>query len=197
MSNMEPEGPPSATALVISAMVFYALMSLLGLGFIEAMDLDPWVLIFGDGETVAMDTLYGAIAGLLVVALTWLVRNHPAVKELNKEFRDLLGSPSSLAIACLALSSAIGEELLFRGALQQSVGITAATLCFGLMHGGLNPKYRLWALFATGAGFLLGGLAILTDNLLAPILCHMTVNYFNLHLVCGQTENENDDKCAG
>jgi membrane protease YdiL (CAAX protease family) len=194
---MEPEEHPSTRALVVSALAFYALMALLGLAVIEALDLDPWVLIFGDGDTVPTDTLYGVIAGLGVVGLTWLVRNLKSVKELNKEFRELLGSPSSLAIACLALSSAIGEEILFRGALQESIGLTAATLCFGLMHGGLNPKYRVWALFATASGFLLGWLAILTDNLLAPILCHMTVNYFNLHLVCARMETENDDTCAG
>ena len=59
----------------------------------------------------------------------------------------------------------------------------------GIGGGGFNARFRLWALFAFGAGLLLGGLTLWTNNLLAAILCHLTVNYFNLHTVI-QEEDE-------
>jgi membrane protease YdiL (CAAX protease family) len=181
---VEPEDKPSTTALVVSALVFYALMAVIGTLVLGASGQDPTVLIFGDGTRVGIDTLWGAGAGLGVVGLTWFLRNLKAVVELNEEFRDTLGSPSSAAIAILAVSSAIGEELLFRGALQETIGFWWTVCIFGLMHGGFSRKFRVWAIFATLAGILLGWLAEMTGNLLAPMLCHLTVNYFNLHLVC-------------
>ena len=36
---------------------------------------------------------------------------------------------------------------------------------------------------ATGMGFALGGLFILTNSLLAPILCHLLVNAINLRRI--------------
>ena len=194
---IEPEERPSTTALVVSALVFYGLMIVLGTGLLEFTDADALTLIFGSGTTVKEDTLYGAGCGLLVVAVTYLFRNQKPVQRLNEEFREILGAPSSQAIAILAISSAVGEEILFRGALQETIGFFPTVICFGLMHGGLSPKYRVWALFATLAGVLLGWLASYTGNLLAPIICHMTVNYFNLHLVWGQTEAGKHDQCEG
>ena len=79
----------------------------------------------------------------------------------------------------------MGEELLFRGALQPLLGFWITAALFGLLHGGTAPRFRSWALFALASGLLLGGLAVYTDNLLAPMLCHLTINYFNLHLVVG------------
>ena len=189
---IDPDDRPSPTALVISALVFYGLMSVVGLAILATMNVSASALIFGTGETVAQDTLYGCVSGILVVGLTWMFRNLKTVKRLNDEFRSLLGSPPTSAITVLAITSAIGEEILFRGALQEFIGFYPTVVCFGLMHGGLSATYRAWAIFATLAGLLLGWLSLLTGNLLAPILCHMTVNYFNLHLVCGQTEAEKD-----
>ena len=44
---------------------------------------------------------------------------------------------------------------------------------------------RPWTIFALVLGFALGGLLLLTGSLLAPILAHFTINYFNLHQIEG------------
>lgn len=184
MDEPNPDAPSSG-ALVLTAGVFYLLMSLVGLGLLLVQDLDFEASILGDGSQVGRDCLLGAGTGLLVVGLTWLCRGLEAVQTLNEELRALLGRPSSLAIAVLAVSSAVGEEILFRGALQPLLGFWITALLFGLLHGGSSRRFRLWTVFAMAAGLLLGWLATYTENLLAPILCHMTINYFNLHLVVG------------
>jgi membrane protease YdiL (CAAX protease family) len=177
------EKTPSAESLVISALVFYTLMTLMGLGMMFAQDLPVSTAVFGDGKTVLRDTALGSISGLAVVFLTWAARNWPRMKELNEEFKSLLGRPGTGAIAALAVSSAIGEEVFFRGGLQSLLSFWPTALIFGLMHGGTGRRFRLWAVFATVAGMLLGWLTEETNNLLAAILCHLTINYFNLHLV--------------
>ncbi len=63
------------------------------------------------------------------------------------------------------------EELFFRGLLQGEIGVPAASLVFGLLHG---PSRALWPLaaWATGAGGLLGLVYSATGNLLLPTLVH-------------------------
>jgi len=174
---------PSPRSLAIAATIFYSLMSVLGLWTMATQDIDVFVAVFGDGTDVLRDTLLGAGSGLVVVGITWCCRNMRAVTDLNREFGEVIGEPSTMLIALLALTSSIGEEVLFRGGLQPLIGFWWTVTIFGLLHGGAARKYRVWAIFATAAGVLLGWLADFTGNLLAPILCHLTVNYFNLHLV--------------
>ncbi len=161
-------------------------MSGLGLWLIDVQDLNSGLVIWGDGTTVLRDTAIGAGSGLAMVALSYLVRDWRPLKDLGRELAKDLGTPGSGAIAVLAVTSSVGEELLFRGAMQQWSGFWVTAAVFGLLHGGFAKRLRLWAIFATLAGMLLGGLTLLTDNLLAPILCHLTVNYFNLHLLVDQ-----------
>jgi membrane protease YdiL (CAAX protease family) len=180
---------PQPGLLVLSAAVFYAVMSAAGLLAIWAQGLDLSLAVFGSGEAVWSDALYGIAAGLATVGATVVARRFGGYRRLEDELMTLLGRPSALAVAALAVTSAIGEELLFRGGLQPLLGIWATTLLFGVLHGAFTARLRAWAVFATVAGLLLGFLADFTGNLLAPMLCHLTVNYFNLLALARWTES--------
>ena len=70
-----------------------------------------------------------------------------------------------------AAMAGFSEELFFRGLLQPEIGLPAASLVFGLLHG---PSRGLWplAVWAAGAGALLGLVYSATGNLLLPTLVH-------------------------
>lgn len=70
-----------------------------------------------------------------------------------------------------AAMAGFSEELFFRGLLQPQIGLPAASLVFGLLHG---PSRSLWPLaaWAVGAGALLGLVYSATSNLLFPTLVH-------------------------
>lgn len=122
--------------------------------------------------------------GLLVARLSkFLVHKWNWAKGLHIEFRGLLGPLADVDVLVFALLSAIGEELLFRGAIQSSFGIVPASIVFGLLHIGPNRKFLPWPAQAIVMGFALGGLFWLTGNLVAPILAHFTINYQNLHFI--------------
>ena len=84
----------------------------------------------------------------------------------------------------ISLAAGIGEELLFRGVVQDGLAgvagpttaLIAASLLFGLAHA-LTPAYFL---LTTLAGFYLGGLYLATDNLLLPILVHFLYDWIAL-----------------
>lgn len=65
----------------------------------------------------------------------------------------------------------LGEELLFRGVLQQEIGLLGASVLFGVLHG---PSRALWplAVWATAMGVCLGFVYETSGNLVVPALAH-------------------------
>lgn len=99
----------------------------------------------------------------------WLIRS---MRRLYSQlFRPIfvdLGLLQALAIGTMA---GVGEELLFRGAIQHDWGWAPATLLFGILHVGSRATLAL-GLWALAAGGLLGLLAMSTGGLIAPIVAH-------------------------
>ncbi|HEY7637653.1 MAG TPA: CPBP family intramembrane glutamic endopeptidase [Gemmatimonadales bacterium] len=119
--------------------------------------------------------------GPLLLGLGWSLHTQwPPLARLvtfvEQRLRPLfLGChPSQLAL--IALLAGVAEEALFRGVVQLALGrwlspwggLTAASLLFGLAHF-LTLSY---ALVAALVGFYLGGLLLLSGNLLTPIVVH-------------------------
>jgi CAAX protease family protein len=90
---------------------------------------------------------------------------------LEEDIFPLVQQASLVELFLGAAMAGFAEELLFRGLLQPRIGLIAASLVFGLLHG---PSRSLWPLaaWASGAGLLLGLLFTATENLLLPTLVH-------------------------
>ncbi len=80
----------------------------------------------------------------------------------------------------MGLLPGLSEELLFRGVMLPALGLNGngvivSSLCFGMLHfSGLQQwPYVVWA---TGIGLVLGLSALLSGNLLVPIVAHVTTN---------------------
>lgn len=122
----------------------------------------------------------GLGVGLFFVLMTRLAARFSWSKRLGAEFRKLLGELTLRDVTILAITSAVGEEALFRGAMQPEFGFLWTSLIFGLLHMGPGKAFWPWTLWALLCGFALGWLGDYTGDLLAPTLAHFTVNYFNL-----------------
>lgn len=142
--------------------------------------------IFTLDATVRGGALFGAVVGLLTGTTLAIVfdlgqRRFRWAARLAVEFRRLLGRPAPGVSLWLAGWSALGEEFLFRGALQYSWGILASALLFALCHFPVRRALIPWTLAALGAGLLFSGLFLLTGNLWAPLLAHFVTNLVGLH----------------
>ncbi|WP_224409400.1 CPBP family intramembrane glutamic endopeptidase [Oscillatoria salina] len=80
----------------------------------------------------------------------------------------------------LGLLPGLSEELLFRGVMLPALGldwfaVIVSSILFGVLHysGSQQWAYVIWA---TIVGFLLGSSALLTGNLLVPIIAHIITN---------------------
>ncbi len=108
-------------------------------------------------------------------------------KDLEREFKNHLTPLSTYAIFGISCASALGEEFLFRGALQQVVGLYTTSILFGLFHFPFKKELVPWSLMALVMGFILGFLFEKTGNLMAPILCHFIINFLNILILNKKT----------
>lgn len=132
----------------------------------------PW----GD---LHLGTVAGLTMALMLAAVQYGLLHHAPmvgpVRALRRLYHDVLHPlferVTPLEIVGISLLAGVGEELFFRGAVQQEWGWTAASVLFGLCHVGSRETLVLGA-WAALVGGLLGWLAIATGGLVAPIVAH-------------------------
>ena len=95
----------------------------------------------------------------------------PVYEFLEGDIFPLVRQASFGELLLGAAMAGFSEELFFRGLLQPRIGLVAASLVFGLLHG---PSRALWPLaaWAAGAGALLGLVYSATASLLLLTLVH-------------------------
>ncbi|MDJ0897582.1 MAG: CPBP family intramembrane metalloprotease [Xenococcus sp. MO_188.B8] len=131
-------------------------------------------------DTNALVWGIGLAAGI-TIASSIIYRLWPAYRDsadiyLNMVIRPLLWPD----LIWLGLLPGLSEELLFRGVMLPALGLNLAaviisSLLFGVLHlsGAGQWPYVVWA---TIVGFALGYVALITGNLLIPILAHIITN---------------------
>lgn len=133
------------------------------------------------------------IGGALVVASRVSSARFRWARRLDANFRALLGEVGTSQAAFMALTSAIAEELLFRGFVLRlllprsgdltleaaAIALGVSSIGFGILHIGPDRSYLPWTAFAIVVGLLFGGLTLWTGDVTAAVIAHLTVNYFN------------------
>lgn len=129
----------------------------------------------------------GVVAGVVGVGFTLFAENKSAgVRALVERFGTIVAGLPTSAVLVLALLSGIGEELLFRGCLQQEIGLVPATILFAVVHTGKDRVFRWWTLGALLYGLVLGALVWWPGGLVAPITMHVVINGINLWSLSGR-----------
>jgi len=127
---------------------------------------------------------FGAGVAVIIIAATRFLSNIRVFRQLEEEFRRILGRLKLYEVVVIALASGVAEETIFRGALQPHLGLIITSILFGLMHFPLSRFMIPWTMFAIVMGFILGGLYDYTGhNLIAPITAHFLINLVNLWLI--------------
>ncbi len=172
-------------AFVRSALIFYGVMGCVALVWRMAVSNETILYPSAADGSASWGLLsalgLGGLVGLGAVAVSEVLTRKTS---LGERLADLLGeSLAGIGVAdavLLALASGVGEEMLFRGALQPSVGIVWASLIFGACHFLPRRELMLWSLYAVLMGFVFGWLYDWTGQLIAPIAAHSVVNGINL-----------------
>jgi membrane protease YdiL (CAAX protease family) len=132
-------------------------------------------------NALVISPLAGLALGLIVVFASRLaVHRFEWARVLHREFRGVLGRLSAGEALILALTSGVGEEVFFRGALQPSIGLFPQAIVFSLLHVAPGKRFLPWTASAFVMGVAFGGLFEGLGDLGAPIVAHVTINYLNL-----------------
>lgn len=141
------------------------------------------------GERIAWngaDALWGVAAAVppLVVLVVFMRLPLAAIDELRefclKFLIPLFRAATWRKIVLICALAGLGEEMLFRGVVQLGlsdaiggtqgivVGLVVGSVTFGLAH----AATRAYTIAAALIGLYLGGVLLLTGNLLVPIVAH-------------------------
>jgi membrane protease YdiL (CAAX protease family) len=160
--------------------LFYGSLTVVAILWSELGGLDTGLF----GRSIGLSALLGTMSAVATVSLGLLAyRLLSVLREVAEELAPrLVDGADRSSLVLVAFFSGIGEEALFRGAVQQEFGLVVASLIFGLVHVGPDRRYLVWTAWATMAGFLFGVLYEITGGLLAPILAHSAHNAATLLL---------------
>jgi membrane protease YdiL (CAAX protease family) len=177
-----PAPPLSRASLVIG---LYGALALTGLMLSSGRgDPDVYRLADRPGWMLLVSPVLGLALGLGVVGLSRLaVARWEWARALHASFRDLLGPLTRRDVLVIAASSAIGEEILFRGALLPWLGLWPSVLAFGLLHIGPGRRFLPWTVSALVLGLAFSLLAQTTGDLGGPIVAHFVINLLNLRFI--------------
>jgi membrane protease YdiL (CAAX protease family) len=165
--------------LVRKSTIVYGLMSLVGVLLVRFAHhaLERSLAVPKDPLELTRLVSIGALGALLLLVLSYFFEDwFPSFRELKAVIMRFLG-PCTVPMALyLAVITAFGEELLFRGALQPFAGLFLTSVLFGLLHMGRDGLVSAWSLWALIAGLLLGWMYAETGSLWPPIVAHFGVN---------------------
>lgn len=167
--------------LIFASFVFYSILAILGFFILYLFRGENVFALLSPKKSVVL-IVGGGLAGSLAIATGFLVA-YFGIYPFRAALKPIIGFFKGLKISTLLILSilaGIGEEILFRGAIQEIFGFLIATLLFGLVHYMGQKVLLAYGIFALFAGFILGYLFILTDELLTPIIAHALFNIFAL-----------------
>ena len=174
--------------LLLSILVEGVLIVLaLGLGLLLGMPLENWVTwsLGGLGAGLA-----GTVVLLLVLESTRRSPFAPArrlMQLVEDQVKPLFRGCTVLDLVMISLLAGIGEELFFRGflhgLLEHRVGAGVTLLVSSILFGLAHCISREYALFTGLMGLVLGGLYLLTGDLLASMIAHASYDFAALLLL--------------
>lgn len=121
-----------------------------------------------------------AVGFILVLALLAAVLQPLIPEEAleNEQALQIARSLTWLGALGLAIGSSVGEEVFFRGFLQQRIGILATSVIFAIAHVNYGSVSEVVVVFALSLA--MGAIFRMTGNLWAPVAAHFSFNFIQL-----------------
>ncbi|MGV2828147.1 CPBP family intramembrane glutamic endopeptidase [Myxosarcina sp. GI1(2024)] len=123
-------------------------------------------------------------AAIIIVSSSIIYRIWPAYRRSAEAYLELVIRPLIwFDLIWLGLLPGLSEELLFRGMMLPALGfnltaLIVSSVLFGVLHLGGTGQWP-YVVWATIIGFLLGYCALITGNLLVPIVAHVITNFLS------------------
>lgn len=189
---------PSRLHIAVGIYALFAVVALLWRDAVGASALHDGAPLGGTHAfALPLGASLGAITGVIAASLSRSLARGPRWgRALYLALRDsLAGAPRDRgSLVGLTLAAALGEELLFRGALLPALSATygapvaaiGSSIAFGMLHAPWSRRMLPWSVMAAAMGMVFAGLYLATGEVLAPVVAHAVVNYENLGFLLGR-----------
>jgi membrane protease YdiL (CAAX protease family) len=180
-----PSEPGRPATLLVAA---YLAVGVVAAGISAALGRNPitcdgWLGLRGAASWLVSLGL-GVLLGATTIAATpAMVRRWRWARALHLALRPAVHRAGDGALLSVALASAVGEELLFRGLFVPLVGVVVSSVAFGVLHQIRGRARWGWIGWATLMGLLFGSVFAMTGSLLGPLLAHAAINHSNLRFL--------------
>ncbi len=183
----EPESPPFESMTRVQVLLAIAVTAIVLLVVAQLWIKLAHVTLFPSRLTVQA-LVWGAAVALGITGASGLVyRLWSPYRQSADYYLGMVIEPLALPdILWLGLLPGLSEELLFRGVMLPEFGINwegiaISSLCFGALHMS-NRKQLPYVLWATIVGGMLGAAAVVSGNLMVPIVAHVLTNLISGYL---------------
>lgn len=178
--NPEPETSISISAMIVNALAFVS-VAYLGVGYLVNRSFADATKRLGLERPTPKQVLIGVLcvipalaASVIATILVDLFQPH-LVEDLQETLTELPGDLNVwVAAALIAVTAAIGEEVLMRGGIQPRFGIIFTSLVFALLHVQYGLSLAMVGVFFAGVVF---GLERKYFNTTTAIITHMLYNF--------------------
>ncbi len=127
---------------------------------------------------------FGLLSGIgcwLVIRSRWMLSAREKyikrIRALNLNYQDII---------LVSICAGVGEEMLFRGVIQEFMGVWLTSVVFVGIHGYYD--FRNWRIFLYGSLMTISivgvGYLFVEMGILAPIIAHFVIDVILLSLIC-------------
>ncbi|MFM7106551.1 MAG: CPBP family intramembrane glutamic endopeptidase, partial [Flavobacteriales bacterium] len=120
--------------LALATLIAMPMLAVIIDHFSETVDLQLMLL---SGINPFMQILIGLFAGIVIGHLAFFISTRSFMKPVMKKYSQLFGAfeLNHSEMIYVSVCAGVGEEILFRGALQPLFGIIITSLLFVAIHG--------------------------------------------------------------
>ena len=149
----------------------------------DPLSCDGWLDTRGTAAVLVSLGLGVCLGATTIAASRIMVRRAAWVRALHAALRPAVHGAGDVGLIAVAVASAAGEELLFRGLVLPLVGVVVSSIAFGALHQIRGQARWGWMVWATVMGLLFGCVFAATGSLAGPIVAHAMINGANLRFL--------------
>lgn len=195
--------PPERGRKLILGLATFTLVgfSLIGLVIIHFfVDQDPIEILQGH-KAFWIQSVVGVAFGLIAALLAHFIISRKWMKEVQAKYSGLIG-PLKLGfweILYISICAGIGEEVLFRGAIQPLIGVIFTAVVFVALHGYLNPKDARISIYGFFMVLVMIAIGVICDQIgiISSMIAHAVIDVYLLLVLSsgiGKRHQEEDPK---
>jgi uncharacterized protein len=136
-------------------------------------------------EPIWVQLVVGSIYGLIGAYLGWKIINMPYLAPVRSKYGSMIYQLNLKLphIIFISICAGVGEEVLFRGIIQEWLGIWLTAIIFVAIHGYLNPRDKLISIYGAFMTLVIVGMGYLAENtgIIAAMAAHTVVDIYLLH----------------